>query len=126
MVLGAERPPCGRWRPAPRFSPVSAHRGLCPRSHRHLLPHGFSGLSLTLQPVRQKPLDCAAVLPQQPLHVQHTRPRLVPVPRRVQPPILPPPPPPPPPPHPPPPPPPRNAPPCPPAPAPPPTPALPP
>src|SRR5262249_57621862 len=63
-----------------------AHQGLPPRLHRHRVAPAHPGFSLAVQPSRQTALDSLALLPQQPLNVQHARPTLVRVPRRVQPP----------------------------------------
>ena len=58
-----------------------AQQGLAQLAQNGLAPSvpGF----LAVQPIRQTALDSLPMLPQQPLHVQHARPRLVRVPRRV-------------------------------------------
>jgi uncharacterized protein RhaS with RHS repeats len=68
---------------------ISAHQRLLSRSHSNHSASSTADISLAVQPLRQASLQFLPVLPQQPFHVEHTGPRLVRVPRRVQPPIVP-------------------------------------
>src|ERR671924_93411 len=89
MPLVSRGPSPALERPPRRFPAFAAHQGLSRGSHTlPPLPSG-DGFPPFLQPGRQTALDFPAVLPQQPLHVAHARPRLAPIPRRWPPPSVP-------------------------------------
>ena len=75
--------------PTQRLSGLAADQGLGCRLHGHLFGYGFCGFAAFCQPVRQTLLNRRPVLPQEAFQVQDTWPRLVRVPRWMQPPTLP-------------------------------------